>query len=101
MWQTKFALSEPKNLGLYLIFGRAVNAISSLGVCSLWLHFISKLALQVPLGCIIWFNSTLKSVTTFFNPLLQKKCEEKSKRWARISGLVDLKCLFPTFFVLQ
>ena len=34
MWQTKYASAIPKNLGLGLIFGRAVRAISSLGVRS-------------------------------------------------------------------
>ena len=36
MWQTKYASAVPKNLGLGLIFGRALKAISSLGVRSLW-----------------------------------------------------------------
>ena len=34
MWQTKYALAEPKNLGLGLNFRRAVKEISSLGVRS-------------------------------------------------------------------
>ena len=34
MWQTKYALAVPKNLGLGLNSGRAVKAISSLGVRS-------------------------------------------------------------------
>ena len=36
MWQTKYASAVPKNLGLRLNFGRAVKAISSLGVRSPW-----------------------------------------------------------------
>ena len=36
MWQTKYASAIPKNLGVGVIFGRAVKAISSLGVRSLW-----------------------------------------------------------------
>ena len=39
MWQTKYALAVPINLGLGLnFFGRAVQAISSLGVRSPCLH---------------------------------------------------------------
>ena len=34
MWQTKYAATIPKNLGLGLNFGRTVKAISSLGVRS-------------------------------------------------------------------
>ena len=34
MWQTKYALAIPKNLGVGVNFGRAVKAISSLGVHS-------------------------------------------------------------------
>ena len=34
MWQTKYALAVPKNLGLGLNFRRVVKAISSLGVRS-------------------------------------------------------------------
>jgi hypothetical protein len=34
MWQTKYASAVPKNLELGLNFGRAVRAISSLGVRS-------------------------------------------------------------------
>ena len=39
----------------------------------------------------------------FFNPLLWKKCKEKSKRWARTGGLVDWPIVsFPNIFsVLQ
>jgi hypothetical protein len=37
MWQTKYALAVPKNLGLGLnFFVRAVKAISSLGVRNPW-----------------------------------------------------------------
>ena len=36
MWQTKYASAVPKNLGLGLLLGRAVKAISSLGVRSPW-----------------------------------------------------------------
>ena len=42
MWQTKYALAVPKNLGLGLNFpGRAVKAISSLGVRSPWMKRVS------------------------------------------------------------
>ena len=34
MWQTKYAAAIPKNLGLGLNSGRAMKAISSLGVRS-------------------------------------------------------------------
>ena len=37
MWQTKYGSAVPKNLGLGLNSGRAVKAISSLGVRSPWL----------------------------------------------------------------
>ena len=34
MWQTKYSLAVPKNLGVGVNFGRAVKAISSMGVRS-------------------------------------------------------------------
>ena len=34
MWQTEYASAVPKNLGVGVNFGRAVKAISSLGVRS-------------------------------------------------------------------
>ena len=42
MWQTKYASAVPKNLGLGLNSRRAVKAISSLGVHSLWILLFKK-----------------------------------------------------------
>ena len=36
MWQTKYALAVPKNLGVGVNFRASVKAISALGICSLW-----------------------------------------------------------------
>ena len=41
MWQTKYALTVPKNLGLGLDFCRAVKAIFSPGVCSLCMNLLN------------------------------------------------------------
>ena len=49
MWQTKYASAVPKNLGLGLIFGRAVKAICSLGVCSPCNYLLKVLCLQTKL----------------------------------------------------
>ena len=38
MWQTKYALAVPKNLGLEFIFGGAAKAIYSPGIRSPWTH---------------------------------------------------------------
>ena len=59
MWQTKYALAVPKDLGLGLnfqpylkiwdwdwIFSRAVKSISSLGICSLWHHDLTRFDLR-------------------------------------------------------
>ena len=63
MWQKKYALAVPKNMGVGVNFGRAVKAISSLGVRSPWyfeLH-IAKITFFLPfLLKLFWGSSTTK-----------------------------------------
>jgi hypothetical protein len=51
MWQTKYAFAIPKNLEMEMIFGRAVKAISSPGIC--------EYTVKVSAHCII--SSAIKS----------------------------------------